>query len=123
MDFWAGTMLPVVSATIEVVIFAYFLGVRKGFEEMHHGADMKVPKFYRYIIRYITPAYLIAILVVWSYQEWISVVFMRNISDPMQFRFVLITRMLMLLIFGTLILLIVKANRRGRFPALKGKGL
>jgi len=123
MDFWGGTVLPVVSATIEIIIFAYFLGVRKGFEEMHHGADMKVPKLYRYVIRYITPTYLIAILVVWGYQEWISVVFMRNISDPMQFRFVLLTRILLLLIFGTLILLIVKANRRGRFPALKGKGL
>jgi SNF family Na+-dependent transporter len=121
MDFWAGTMLPVVSATIEVIIFAYFLGVRKGFEEMHEGADMKVPKFYRHIIRYITPTYLIAILAVWSYQEWISVIFMHNVSDPMQFKFVLITRLLLVLVFGILIVLIVKANRRGRFPVLKGR--
>ncbi|MFH1010555.1 MAG: sodium-dependent transporter, partial [bacterium] len=123
MDFWGGTVLPVVSATIEVILFAYFLGIRKGFEEMHRGADMKVPKFYQYIIRYITPAYLIAILAVWGYQEWISVVFMRNITDPMQFKFVLITRLLLLAIFGILILLIMKAARRGRFPVLKGRGL
>jgi NSS family neurotransmitter:Na+ symporter len=123
MDFWGGTVLPVVSATIEVILFAYFLGIRKGFEEMHRGADMNVPKLYRVIIRYITPAYLIAILAVWGYQEWISVVFMKNISDPMQFRFVLITRILLLVLFGALIVFIAKAGRRGRFPALKGKGL
>ncbi len=123
MDFWAGTVLPVVSATIMVVLFAYVLGVRRGFEEMHRGADMNVPVIYKFIIRYVTPFYLMVILAVWGYQEWVSLILMRNITDPTQFLFVLITRIILLALLGTILLLILKADRRGRFPKLKGKQL
>ncbi len=123
MDFWAGTVMPVISATIEVILFAYFLGVRRGFEEMHRGADMKVPGIYKFIIKFITPIYLCVLLVVWGYQEWFSVIMMRGIEDPNQFFFKLLTRILLLVVFGVLILLIVKADRRGRFPDMKGEKL
>jgi NSS family neurotransmitter:Na+ symporter len=123
MDFWAGTVLPVISATIMVILFAYVLGVRRGFEEMHRGADMNVPVIYKFIIRYVTPFYLIVILAVWGYQEWVSLILMRNITDPTRFLFVLITRIVLLALLGTILLLILKADRRGRFPKLKGKQL
>ena len=44
LDFWAGTFGLVVFATIEIIIFSWIFGVKKGWEEMHKGADLKVPR-------------------------------------------------------------------------------
>src|SRR5665647_251829 len=44
LDFWAGTFGLVVFAAIEVVLFSWVFKIKKGWVEMHKGADLKVPK-------------------------------------------------------------------------------
>ncbi|MGA9115499.1 MAG: sodium-dependent transporter [Bacteroidota bacterium] len=58
-DYWAGTVSLVVFALAESVLFAWMFGVRRGWEELTRGADMKVPDAYRFIIRYVTPLFLL----------------------------------------------------------------
>lgn len=65
IDFWVGTFLLFVLATVQVIIFGWVLGVDRGWEEAHKGADMQIPRFFRTIIQYISPLYLLLIFVLW----------------------------------------------------------
>ncbi|MCB9169913.1 MAG: sodium-dependent transporter [Flavobacteriales bacterium] len=57
-DYWAGTVSLVVFALAEVVLFAWVLGMDRGWSELNEGADIRVPVIYKYIIKYITPVLL-----------------------------------------------------------------
>ncbi len=112
LDFWGGTFCLVVFATIETVLFAWIFGMEKAWKEIHHGADMNVPGIYKFIIKYVTPAFLIAILGFWLYQEGISTILMKNVSASDR-PFVLGTRFLLIAIFAVLALM-VKIAWRGK---------
>jgi len=58
-DYWAGTFSLVVFALAEVILFAWVFGMDKGWEEITRGADMRVPKLFRYVIQYVTPMILL----------------------------------------------------------------
>jgi SNF family Na+-dependent transporter len=106
MDFWAGTFAIVVFATGEVIIFSWIYGVDKGFKELHHGADIKVPSIFKFIIKYVTPMYLITILVVWLYQDAGN--FIPKPSDP-NFAYAIGTILGMLALIGVLIVAVEMA--------------
>jgi NSS family neurotransmitter:Na+ symporter len=67
-DFWAGTIGLVALAIVEVILFAWVFGTRRGWEELHDGALMRVPRFFMFILKYITPVGLIAIFLAWALQ-------------------------------------------------------
>jgi SNF family Na+-dependent transporter len=62
LDFWAGTYLLVVFAAIEAVVFAWFFGMRRGWKEMHEGADFQVPRIFYPIMGFVTPVYVLGLL-------------------------------------------------------------
>ncbi len=62
LDFWGGTFCLVLFATVETILFAWVFGMNNAWEEIHHGADMNIPKIYKPIIKYITPSFLLIIL-------------------------------------------------------------
>ncbi len=78
LDFWAGTFGLVVFAAFEIVIFSWVFGVRKGWEQMHLGADLKVPKIFKFILKYVTPVYMLVVLGAWTYQEAIGKLLMKG---------------------------------------------
>ncbi len=119
MDFWAGTMLPVVSGLIMILLFSFFMGIDKGFEEMHRGAQMRVPSIYRIIIKYITPAYLIFLLVFWGIQDWWPTVTMAKMTSSTQIFWVSVTRVMLGALLALILILIYRAHRRSRFPELR----
>jgi neurotransmitter:Na+ symporter, NSS family len=65
IDFWVGTLMLFIQATILVIIFAWVVGVERGWALMHEGADMRAPGIYKFILKYITPTFLLAIFVMW----------------------------------------------------------
>jgi neurotransmitter:Na+ symporter, NSS family len=62
-DFWTGTFALVIFALAEAFIFAYIFGIDRGWEEITRGADMAVPRVFRYAIKYVTPAFISIIFV------------------------------------------------------------
>jgi SNF family Na+-dependent transporter len=60
-DFWTGTFALVVFALGESLIFAWVFGIDRGWEEITRGADMRVPYFFRYVIKYVTPLFILVI--------------------------------------------------------------
>ena len=73
MDFWAGTFGLVILALMEMIIFFWIFGADRAWEEITRGAHIKIPRFFFYIMKYVTPAFLILILAAWSYQQLPSV--------------------------------------------------
>jgi len=81
MDYWAGTFALVIVALMEVIVFAWIFGIDNAWKELNQGSDIKIPIIFKYIIRYVTPIYLIVILIVWTYQEAIPTFFMDGIPE------------------------------------------
>jgi len=68
MDFWAGTFGLVFFATIETMVFMWIFGGEKVWEELHKGADIRVPRIFFYILKYVSPILLLTILVTWFWK-------------------------------------------------------
>jgi len=80
MDFWIGTVGLVVFAIIEVVLFIWVFGPDKAWKEICMGRDFKLPRFFYYIIKYVTPVYLFLLLGFWLIQDGMDVMLMRDVA-------------------------------------------
>ncbi len=105
LDFWGGTFFLVLFATIETILFAWVFGMEKAWDEIHKGADMRVPGAYKFIIKYITPLFLFFILGMWFWQEWMPIILMKNVSQINR-PFILWTRVGLVMIFALLAVLV-----------------
>lgn len=81
LDFWGGTFCLVLFATIETILFGWVFGIEKAWKEMHHGADLKIPTVYKFIIKYVTPLFLLLILGFWFFQQGIPTILMKGVSQ------------------------------------------
>jgi len=111
LDFWGGTFCLVVFATVETILFGWVFGIEKAWEEIHHGADLKVPGFYKFIIKYVTPSFLIAILIWWFLKEWLPLIRMQGVSSENKI-FIQLTRLGLLTLFLTIAILVKLAWRK-----------
>jgi len=135
MDYWAGTFGLVLFALIEITIFSWIFGVDRnkvehtpksqrwkvwltsldrGWEEINRGADLKIPRAFYWIIKYVTPFYLLFIMIAWTIQDAIPTLLMSSVkAEDLPFRWG--ARALMLLImlaFFVLIRWAWKSNRK-----------
>lgn len=62
-DYWAGTVSLVVFALAESILFAWIFGMDKGWAEINEGAEIKIPLFFRFVIKYITPLLLLFVFI------------------------------------------------------------
>jgi len=68
-DFWVGTFFIFVFASIEVILFGWIFGIEKGLKELNEGASQKLPGYIGFVLKYVSPLYLIIIFVAWSWQK------------------------------------------------------
>lgn len=88
-DFWIGTVLLVVFSLIETLIFAFAFssdrvkkskeknrllaylkhGMESGWAELNRSADMKIPRVFFYVMKWVLPLVLIVLLVGWLYED------------------------------------------------------
>ena len=107
MDFWAGTFFVVLFALLEVLIFFWFFGGERAWEEINRGALFKVPRFYYFILKYVTPLALFAILSAWT----ISQLPQKLMSADFQ---VWVARFVMVFILAVQVFMIYLTDRRRR---------
>ncbi len=69
MDFWAGTFGLVILALCEIIIFFWIFGAEKAWQEITRGACIRIPRVFFYIMKYVTPTFLIIILFAWGYEQ------------------------------------------------------
>jgi SNF family Na+-dependent transporter len=99
IDDWVGTFLIFVLAMVQIILFSWVFGVDKGLAEAHQGAQIRIPRFYRYIMKYVTPTYLLVIFAAFCWSNlpaWVKLV----ADEPLR-------QGAMALILGTLVLLVV----------------
>ncbi len=65
MDFWVGTFLIFVLSTIQIIVFGWDLGVNKGFELAHQGSIIRIPQFFKFVMKYVSPLFLLIIFAMW----------------------------------------------------------
>jgi len=60
-DYWTGTVSLFVFAMLECIMFSWIFGLKKGWPEFNRGAELKIPRIYKYITKFITPVLLILV--------------------------------------------------------------
>lgn len=68
-DFWIGTILIFILASIQILLFGWKIGAKKGIEEGNEGSHLELPKFFWFVIQYITPAFLIVVFIAFLIQN------------------------------------------------------
>lgn len=58
-DYWAGTVSLVVFALAEIILFSWVFGMNRGWAEINSGSDIRIPKVFRFIIKWVTPFMLL----------------------------------------------------------------
>jgi NSS family neurotransmitter:Na+ symporter len=61
IDNWVGTLLIFVLATAQIICFGWVWGIDKGIAEAHRGAQMRIPAFFIFVMKYVTPVYLLVV--------------------------------------------------------------
>jgi len=69
VDFWAGTLLIYVMAAFQIIFFGWVFGIERGWKEIHNGAAIRIPTIFKFIMKYVAPAYLIVIFVAFCLQN------------------------------------------------------
>jgi SNF family Na+-dependent transporter len=99
IDDWVGTFLIFVLAMVQIICFAWVFGMERGWQEAHVGAQMRIPAFYRPIMKYVAPLYLVVVFVAFCAQNlggWVRSV----AEEPLR-------QGAMLLILAVIVLLVV----------------
>ncbi len=60
-DFWVGSVLIFFLATVQSILYGWIFGIKKGHQEVHQGAHIRVPWFVQLMLKYVVPVYLLAI--------------------------------------------------------------
>ena len=117
LDFWGGSFFLVLFATIETILFAWVFGMDRAWTELHTGSDITIPRFYRFIIKYVTPLFLLFILGFWLLEDWLPIMLLKGVSSA-NLPFVISTR----LGLGLLLLaLVIMVRRSWRQRKLRGE--
>lgn len=116
-DFWVATFSIYLLATFQTILFSWVMGVEKGMEELKRGAQIRIPGIFKFIIKYITPIYLLAVFGLWLYKNFFALSqgqtsrIQQLVSDPIVAG-ILIFMLMVAILFGFLIAQSVRNWRR-----------
>lgn len=69
LDNWLGTFCIYLLAMYQTILFGWVLGPKRGMEELHRGAEIKVPEILGWVLKYVSPVYLFLVFVGFLYQQ------------------------------------------------------
>jgi SNF family Na+-dependent transporter len=80
-DYWAGTFGLVILALVETIIFVWIFGPNNAWRELHEGASIQIPRFFKFILTYVTPVFLMVMMVWWTVIEAIPTLMMEGVPE------------------------------------------
>ncbi len=107
LDFWGGNFFLVVFGFVEVVLFGWVFGIDRAWKELNLGANIRLPIFFKYVIKYVTPLFAGIILGSWIYENLLDTLLMK--SDAYAGKagtYILILRIVLLLLMIGILYLI-----------------
>lgn len=120
IDFWVGTFLIVVLATIQSIVYGWIFGAEKGHEELKTGALIRVPKILPFLLRWVTPLFLLVILGTTFYQssgDYID----KFKNDPIARQSVYVILGVLGLLILAILIAMVRWTKQGRFDWVEEK--
>ncbi len=105
MDYWAGTFGLVLFALCETIIFMWIYGPDKAWDEMNRGGDIKIPRVFYFLMKYITPLILMVVMFWWLIRDAIPVFLLKNVPAQ-NVPYIWGSRILMLILLGGLLLMV-----------------
>ena len=69
LDDTIGTITIVVLAAVQTLLFGWAFGVKRGIKAASEGAELRLPGFFGFVIKYVTPVYLLSMLGLWCYSD------------------------------------------------------
>jgi SNF family Na+-dependent transporter len=66
-DFWTANVFVFIAATFQIILFGWVLGIDTGMSELERGAQIRIPWFVRYVIKYVSPLFLVVIFSLWCW--------------------------------------------------------
>jgi SNF family Na+-dependent transporter len=78
-DYWAGTFGLVVLALVETILFVWVFGPDKMWAEIHEGASIRIPRFFKFVMTFITPVFLLVMMIWWIIEEAVPTLLMDNV--------------------------------------------
>ena len=124
IDYWAGTFGLVLFSTLEVVLFMWIFGANKAWKEIHFGSDIQVPRIFKFLMTYVTPALLLTMMFLWGKDVALDVL---NFEvDPSGNEYTestrsgaMLGRSLMIVLFAFFAILVGVAAKRGRYRSVE----
>ncbi len=117
MDFWIGTVALFILAFIQAVLYGWILGTEKGEKELHEGSHIRIPHFVQFMLKYVTPVFLIVIFVMFCRDNAVESI--ASIQDEPVAK---MSIMFICMIFGFLLLMVhiagIRWEKEGRFDHL-----
>lgn len=83
IDDWVGTFLIFILAGVQIICFSWVHGIDRGWREMHEGAHIRVPRVYKFVMKWVAPLYLLTVFFFFCKNNlvgWIRAA----ANDPMQ---------------------------------------
>ncbi|EOQ88226.1 sodium:neurotransmitter symporter family protein [Leptospira yanagawae serovar Saopaulo str. Sao Paulo = ATCC 700523] len=68
-DFYIGTIMIYILASIQIFIFVFKIGVERGATDANEGSLIPFPKLIQFVLKYITPWFLLFIFVSFCYMN------------------------------------------------------
>jgi neurotransmitter:Na+ symporter, NSS family len=69
IDFWMANFFIFIMATLQVLLFAWVLGIDRGMAELERGAEIRLPPGLRFVLKYVSPLFLLSVFGLWCWKE------------------------------------------------------
>ncbi len=120
MDFWFSTFGLPLFGLIEALVFLFCFGPDRGWEELHHGSALRLPRAFKFVMATVTPLFLLTILAAWLVTDGWQTILMVQLTDgrltprytASQMPWIVASRLLYLALIAGGCLLIRRAWRR-----------
>jgi SNF family Na+-dependent transporter len=66
-DFWTANIFVLITALFILLLFGWGLGIDTAMLELDKGAQIRVPRFVRFLFQYVSPLFLLTILIAWCW--------------------------------------------------------
>lgn len=124
-DYWAGTFGLALFAVVEVVIFMWIFRPTNAWRSLHEGADIRLPRIFKFVMTFVTPLYLMFIFGWWGYADALPILAMDKSPDggsyaPEAEPYVLVSRFLIVAFILAFLFLIRLAWKRNGYDDRHG---
>lgn len=114
MDFWLGTFGVVLFAFVEIVLFIWVFKPENAWKEIKMGADIPIPKIFFPIMQYVTPLYLLILLISWLAGDGMKILLMKNV-EPEDYAYIWFARFMITMLVVSLLFLVSLAWQKKHY--------